>query len=121
MANVNVKGRKVVEFGFIAPGSVDETSVKEEKPPVPRGYWHAAAENKPVIQKIEIEIGTDVLPEVPGAAQISAVKQETEEGLDDVAQAIQDPGFQNAEQVVDMTMAELAIEQGRNVQVIKAE
>jgi endonuclease-3 len=122
VANVNVKGRKVVEFGFIESGSVEETAVKEEKKDVPpRGYWHAAAVTSPVLRKVEIEYGTDPLPAEPNAEAIPTVKQEIKETLDDIDKAIQEPGIQQPEQVVELVMGELAEEQGENVQVIKAE
>lgn len=119
-----MKGRKVVEFGFIESGTVDETAsvaaVKEEKKDLtPRGYWHAAAATSPVHRKIESEYGTDPLPE--DAEAIPVVKQESEETLDAVDKAIQEPGSQQPEQVVGLVMGELAEEQGDNIQVIKAE
>ena len=121
VANVNVKGRKVVEFGFLESGPIGETSVTDEKPTTPRGYWHAPAPTEPVLGKIEIEIGTDVLPEASSSETIPAVKQEDRGELDVIAKAIQEPGIQNAEHLAEVVMSELAGEQGQNEQVIKAE
>lgn len=111
-----------MEFGFLESRSLSETIVKEEKKDLgPRGYWHAAAGTKPVLQKIEIEIGTDPVPEELAADTILNVKQENEEELDDIAKAIQEPEIRQAEQIVEVVMGELASEQGGNVQVVKAE
>lgn len=111
VANVNVKGRKVVEFGFLETGGAE--GVENGKP--------TTGATSPILRKIEIEIGTDSLP---GATDLlsSAVKQEAlAEAKDEIAAVVTEPGMREPEQVLDVVMQELAMEQGENVQVIKAE
>jgi hypothetical protein len=109
VANVNVKGRKVVEFGFLETGPAE--GAEEGKT--------TTSIASPILRKIEIEIGTDPSPNAMDLSAI-AVKQESQE-KDEIAAVVSEPGIAQPEQVVDLVMQELAREQGENVQVVKAE
>lgn len=106
---MNVKGRKVVEFGFLetgpAEGAVEGNSTTSTA--------------SPVLRKIDIEIGTDASPSAMDLSA-TAVQQESQE-KDEIAAVVSEPGITQPEQVVDLVMQELAREQGENVQVVKAE
>jgi hypothetical protein len=109
VANVNVKGRKVVEFGFLETGPA-ECAVEGKT---------TTSTASPILRKIEIEIGTDPSLSAMDLSTI-AVKQESQ-GKDEIATVVSEPGIAQPEQVVDLVMQELAREQGENVQVVKAE
>lgn len=117
-----MKGRKVVEFGFVEAGQANGTITEESKDTkLGAEVERTTSAAGPALRKIEIEIGTDPSPEERDLSAVAIKQEYSAEETDEVAKVVEEPGIIQPEQVVDVVMQELAREQGENVYVVKAE
>jgi hypothetical protein len=119
VANVNIKGRKVVEFGFLETGGLADSEEAKDIIQTVKGEGPTRATG-PILKRIEIEIGTDPSPSVSDLASMPMKQEPQIKEEDEIAAAIAEPGIGQPE-LVDMVMQELAREQGETVCVVKAE
>lgn len=118
VANVNIKGRKVVEFGFLETGLAESEEAKDIIQTV-KGEGPTSA-TSPIIKRIEIEIGTDPSPSMSDLASMPMKQEPQIKDEDETAATVAEPGIGQPE-LVDMVMQELAREQGENICVVKTE